>query len=90
MLFRRRRGRTCSPVLHAVGLPALGQLQGADRWLAPGCDVVVAGVSVEVPAQAAHRVLQTLAHGDAEGVEAVVADLDVLGRVYDQEALGGG
>lgn len=43
-----------SPVLHAVGLPALGQLQGADGRLPTGGDVVVSGVSVEVAAKAAH------------------------------------
>lgn len=76
-----------SPVLHPVGLPALGQFQGADGRFASGGDVVVAGVSIEVPTQATHLVLQPLAHGDAESVEAVVPHLDVLGRVDDNEAL---
>lgn len=73
------------PVSHSVGLPALGQLQGADSRLAPGGDVVVAGVSVEIPAEAAHFVLKPLAHRDAEGVEVVVSNLDVLGCVNDYE-----
>lgn len=73
------------PVSHSVGLPALGQLQGADSRLAPGGDVVVVGVSVEIPAEATHFVLKPLAHRDAEGVEVVVSNLDVLGRVDDYE-----
>lgn len=75
------------PVLHTVGLPALGQLQGADSRLAPGGDVVVAGVSVVIPTEPTHLVLQPLAHGDAERVEAVVSNLDVLGCVDDDETL---
>ena len=76
------------PVLHTVGLPALGQLQGADGRLAPGGDVVVAGISVEIPTEAAHLVLKPLAHCDAEGVEAVVSNLDVLRSVDDDETFG--
>lgn len=75
------------PVSHAIGLPALRQLQGAGSRLAPGGDVVVARVSVEVAAEAADFVLEPLAHGDAEGVEMVVTDLDVLRCVDDDEAL---
>lgn len=78
------------PVLHTVGLPALCQLQSADSRLAPGGDVVVTGVSVEVPAEATHLVLQPLAHCDAQGVKVVVSNLDVLGRVDDDEAFGRG
>lgn len=63
----------------------MGQLQGADSRLAPGGDVVVAGVSVEIPAEATHFVLKPLAHRDAEGVEVVVSNLDVLGCVNDYE-----
>lgn len=63
----------------------MGQLQGADSRLAPGGDVVVAGVSVEIPAEATHFVLKPLAHRDAEGVEVVVSNLDVLRCVNDYE-----
>lgn len=78
------------PVLHAVGLPALRELQAADGRLAPGGDVVVGRIPVVVPTEPAHLVLQPLPHGDAQHVEAVVADLDVLDGVDDQEALGAG
>lgn len=73
------------PVLHAIGLPALCQLQGADSRLAPGGDVVIAGVPVEIPTKATHLVLEPLAHCDAQGVKAVVAYLDVLRCVDDNE-----
>lgn len=75
------------PVLHTVGLPALGQLQGTDSRLASRGDVVVTGVSIVIPTEPTHLVLQPLAHGDAQRVEAVVANLDVLGCVDDDEAL---
>lgn len=78
------------PVLHTVGLPALGQLQGADRRLPPGSNVIIAGVPVEVSTEATHLVLQSLAHGDAESVEAVVPNLNVLRCVDDDEAFGRG
>lgn len=63
----------------------MGQLQGADSRFAPGGDVVVGGVSVEIPTEATHFVLKPLAHRDAEGVEVVVPNLDVLGCVNDYE-----
>lgn len=78
------------PVLHTVGLPALGQLQGANSRLAPGGDVVVTGVSVEIPTEATHLVLKPLAHCDAKGVKVVVPNLDVLGCVDDNETFGCG
>lgn len=78
------------PVPHTVGLPALGQLQGADSRLAPGGDVVVTGVSVEIPTEATHLVLQPLAHCDAEGIKVVVSNLDVLWCVDDNETFGCG
>lgn len=78
------------PVLHTVGLPALGQLQGADSRLPPGGDVVVTGVSVEIPTEATHFVLKPLAHCDAEGIKVVVSNLDVLGCVDDDETFGRG
>lgn len=76
-----------APVLHAVGLPALGQVQGAERCFAPGGDVVIAGVSVEVATEATDLVVEPLAHGDAQGAEVVVTDLDVLSCVDDDESL---
>ena len=73
--------------MHAIGLPALSQLQSTHGWFATGGDVVIRGVAVEVPAQTAHFVLQPGPHGDAQGVEAVVPYLYFLGGVDDQESL---
>lgn len=78
--------RDASPLLHAVGLPALRQQHAADHGFAPQRGVVVRRVAVEVAAEAAHLVLQPLADGDLDDVEAVVADLDVGAGVDDQEA----
>lgn len=74
------------PVSHAVGLPALRQFQGTGSRLAPGSYVVIARVSVEVAAQATDFVLEPLAHGDAECIEMVVTDLDLLRCVDDNES----
>lgn len=74
-----------SPVLHTVGLPALGQLQGTDSWLAPRCNVVVTGISVKIPTETTHLVLKPLAHCDAKGVKTVVSDRYVLGCVDYKE-----
>lgn len=76
-----------SPLLHAIGFPALGQHHAADNRLPPQGDVIVRPVPVEVAAQAAHFVLQPLADADFEDVEAVVQDLDIRAGVDDQEAL---
>lgn len=78
------------PVLHSVGFPALGQLQSTDGRFASRGNVVIAGVSVEVATKATNLVLKPLAHGDAEGAEVVVPDLDVLRCVDDDESLGRG
>lgn len=78
------------PVLHTVGFPALGQLQSTDGRFASRGNVVIAGVSVEVATKATNFVLKPLAHGDAEGTEVVVPDLDVLRCVDDDESLGRG
>lgn len=78
------------PVLHSIGLPALGQFQGADSWLAPRGNVVITGVTVKIPTKATHLVLKPLAHRDAEGVKAIVSNLDVLRCVDDDETFGRG
>lgn len=75
------------PVSHAISLPALRQFQGSGSRLAPGGDVIVARVSIEVTTEATDFVLEPLAHGDAEGVEMIVTYLDVLWCVDDNEAL---
>lgn len=69
------------PVLHSIGLPALGQFQCIDGRFASGGGVVIAGVAVKITTKATHLVLKPLAHCDAKGVEAIVANLDVLRRV---------
>lgn len=75
------------PVLHTIGLPALGQFQGTDSRLPPGGDIIISGIPVEIPTETTHLVLQPLTHCNAESVEAVVANLNVLWRVDDDEAL---
>lgn len=75
------------PVSHAISLPALRQLEGTGSRLAPGGDVIVARVPVEVTTEATDFVLEPLAHGYAKGVEIIVTYLDVLWCVDDNKAL---
>lgn len=81
------RSDSCSPLLHAIGFPALSQHYTADHRLPSQGDVVVCPVPVEVAAQAAHFVLQPFADADFDDVVAVVVDLDFGAGVNHQETL---
>lgn len=74
-----------TPVLHAIGFPALGKLQSTNSRFATGGDVIICGVTIKIPTETTHFVLQPWSHGDAERVKAVVPNLDVLGRVNNQK-----
>ncbi len=75
------------PVLHAVGFPALSELQCTDGRFSTRGDVIISGVPIEVPTQSTHLVLQPWAHCNAESVESVITHLDVLRSVDHQESL---
>lgn len=93
MATKRGQGETnemsdeYKPVLHAVGFPALSQLQCTDGRFSTRGDVIISGVAIEVPTQSTHLVLQPWAHCNAEGVESIITHLDVLGSVDHQESL---
>lgn len=76
------------PVSHAIGLPALRELQGTGSRLASGGYIIVARVSIEVTTKATNFILKPLSHSDAEGVEIIVSYLDVLWCFDDNETLG--
>lgn len=76
-----------TPLLHAIGLPALGQHHTAHHGFPPQGHVVISHVSIEVATEAAHFVLQPLTDADFNDVETVVVYLDVRAGVDHQKPL---
>ena len=76
-----------SPLLHAIGFPALGQHHAAHHRPPPQGHVIIGQVPVEVATKATHFVLQPLTDADFYDVETIVVYLDVRAGVDHQEPL---
>lgn len=75
------------PLLHAVGLPALGQDNTAHNGLPSQRDIIIRTVPIEISTKTTDFILQAFANADLDDIEAIVVDLDVWAGVNDQEAL---
>lgn len=76
-----------SPLLHAIGFPALGQYHTAHHWFPPQSHIIISHVSIEVATEATYFVLQPLTDADFDDVEAIVVYLDVGAGVNHQKPL---
>lgn len=87
MSLRFERLGIYAPLLHTIGLPALGQHHAAHHRFPPQGHIVISHVSIEVATEATHFVLQPLADADFNDVETVVVYLDVRAGVNHQKPL---
>lgn len=78
---------TYSPLLHAIGLPALGQHHTAHHRFPAQGHIIISHVPIEVATEATHFVLQPLTDADFNDVETVVVYLDVGAGVDHQKPL---
>lgn len=76
-----------SPLLHAIGFPALGQHYTAHHRFPPQGYIIISHVTIEVATEATHFVLQPLTDADFNEVETVVVNLDVGAGVNHQKPL---